>query len=57
MYLQLSQGETTTGADATVVLDGGASDNGAELVDRARGNGSSLSLAGVPSRNLLAGLF
>jgi hypothetical protein len=56
-HLQLSQSEATTGAGAAVVLDGGASDNGAELVDGARGDSSGLSLTSVPARDLLAGLY
>lgn len=56
-YLELSQGETTTGADAAVVLDGRASHNRSELVDGTRSDGSSLGLASVASRDLLAGLY
>lgn len=57
MYLELSQGETTAGADAAVVPDGSASHDRSELVDGAGGHGSSLGLTGVPSRDLLAGLY
>lgn len=57
MYLQLSQGEATAGTDTAVVLDSRASHDGPELVDRARGQGSSLGLTGGPSRRLLAGLY
>lgn len=57
MYLQLSQGETTAGADAAVVLDGRASHDRAKSVDGTGSDGSSLGLAGVTSRDLLAGLF
>lgn len=56
-YLELSQGETTAGADTTVVLDGRASHNGSELVDGSGSEGSSLGLAGCASSRLLTGLF
>lgn len=57
MYLQLSQCETTAGTNAAVVLDGSASHDRSELVDGAGSQGSGLGLAGVPSRDLLAGLY
>lgn len=56
-HLQLSQGETTAGTDTAVVLDGGAADNGAQLVDGARSDGGGLSSAGVATGLLLAGLI
>jgi len=37
-YPQLVQGETTTGADLLVVLDGGAANHGAQRVQGARVN-------------------
>ena len=54
--LQLSEGETTAGPDAAVVLDGGASHNGAEEVDGTGGNLCGLGNAGVASGLLLARL-
>lgn len=56
-YLELSEGEATTGADATVVLDGRASDNRPQLVDGAGSDGSSLRAARQPTGDLLSGLF
>ena len=56
-YLELSQGETAAGADTTVVLDGRASHNRSELVDRSGSEGSSLGLTSSASPRLLAGLF
>lgn len=56
-YLQLSQGETTAGANAAVVLDRRASHNRAELVDGTGGHGGSLGLTSVTSRDLLSGLY
>jgi hypothetical protein len=53
-YLKLSQAETTAGADAAVVLEGRAADNGAELVDGAGSDGGSLSSASVAASLLLA---
>lgn len=55
-YLQLSQGETTAGTNAAVVLDGRASHNGAELVDGAGGQSSSLGLTGRSAADLLGSL-
>jgi hypothetical protein len=54
--LQLSEGETTAGPDAAVVLDGRASHNGAEEVDGAGGNLRGLGNTGVASGLLLARL-
>lgn len=56
-YLELSQGETTAGADTAVVLKGRASHNRSELVDRSGSEGSSLGLTSCASPRLLAGLF
>jgi len=55
-YLQLSQGETTTGTDTAVVLDGRASHNGTQLVHRTGSNGSSLSETSLTTTVLPAGL-
>lgn len=55
-YLELGQGEATALTHTAVVLDGRASHNRAEHVERARGDGSSLSLTRCASRLLLAGL-
>lgn len=57
MYLQLSQSEATASTDPAVVLDGRASHNRSELVDRTGCKGGSLSLASHASRGLLAGLY
>lgn len=56
MYLELSQGETPTGADTAVVLDRGASDDRSQLVDRPGSEGGSLGLADLTAVNLLGGL-
>jgi hypothetical protein len=56
IYLELSEGETTTGTDTAVVLDGGAPDNGTQLVNRTGSNGSRLSDAGLTTTELPAGL-
>ena len=55
-HLQLSKGETTASADAAVVLESGAADDRAELVDGAGSDGSGLSSASVAASLLLAGL-
>jgi hypothetical protein len=54
--LQLLKGETTTGADATVVLDGGASNNRAKEVDGTGSNSSRLGDAGLATAELATGL-
>lgn len=54
--LQLGEGETTASTNATVVLDGGAADDGAELVDGLRSDTGGLLLARVATAGLLAGL-
>lgn len=41
-YLELLKGETTSGTDTAVVLEGWAADNWSQLVHWARGNGSGL---------------
>lgn len=56
IYLELSQGETTAGTDTAVVLDGRASHNGTQLVNRAGSNGSSLSETVLTTTVLTAGL-
>lgn len=56
IYLELSQGETTAGTDTAVVLDGGASHNGTQLVDRTGSNGSSLGDTVLTTTVLAAGL-
>lgn len=56
-YLQLSTGETTTTPDTTVVLDGRASHNGTQLVNRTGSDGSGLSETGITSAVLATGLF
>jgi hypothetical protein len=56
IYLQLGEGETTAGTDTAVVLDGRAPDNGTQLVDGARSNGSGLGDTGLTTAVLAAGL-
>ena len=56
-YLQLSPGETTTRPDTTVVLDGRASHNGTQLVNRTGSDGGGLSETGITSAVLATGLF
>jgi hypothetical protein len=55
-YLELSEGETTASADATVVLDSRASHNGPQTVDRARRDLGSLLEAGISPASFLASL-
>ena len=54
--LQLGQGEAAAGAHAAVVLDCRAANDGAELVDGARGDGGGLGDAGGAATVLAAGL-
>ena len=54
--LQLSQAEATAGADTAVVLQGGAANDRAELVDGAGSDGSGLSNASIAASLLAAGL-
>lgn len=56
-YLELGQGETPAGAHLAVILDGRASDNGAQLVDGSRSQSGRLSLTGNTTRSLLSGLL
>lgn len=56
-YLELGEGETTTGTDPSVILDGRASHNRSELVDGAGSQSSSLGLTSSTSPGLAAGLF
>jgi hypothetical protein len=55
-HLQLSERETATSAHAAVVLDGGASHNGAELVDWAGSDLGGFLLACDTAAVLAAGL-
>ena len=55
-YLELSQAESSSGADLAVVLDGWAADDWPQLVDWARSDLSSLCLTSITARLLLAGL-
>lgn len=55
-YLELSEGETTASTNATVVLDGGATDDRAELVDGLRSDLGGLLLAVDAAGGLLARL-
>jgi hypothetical protein len=54
--LQLSEGETTASTNTAIVLDGGAANDGAELVDGLRSDTGGLLLARVATAGLLAGL-
>lgn len=54
--LQLSEGETTASTNTAVVLDGGAANDGAELVDGLGSDTGGLLLARVATAGLLAGL-
>jgi len=56
-HLELGEREATASADAAVVLDGRAADDGAELVDGARGDGGGLGLTSLATAKLAAGLF
>jgi hypothetical protein len=56
IYLELSEGETTAGTDTAVVLDGGASHNGTQLVDGAGSNLGSLGETVLTTTVLAAGL-
>jgi hypothetical protein len=57
VYLQLGKGETTTGTDTAVVLDGRAPHNGTQLVDGARGNSGGLRETGLTTAVLATGLY
>lgn len=52
-YLELSESETTAGADLAVVLNSRASHDRSELVDGARSQSGSLGLTSDTSRSLL----
>lgn len=56
-YLELDEGETSTGANPAVVLKGRASHNRSQLIDGTRSESSGLGLAGCASPCLSAGLF
>lgn len=55
-YLQFQQGESSAGADTAVILDGGTSDDGAEFVDGAGGDGGGFGEAGLSASLFAAGL-
>lgn len=55
-YLQLHQGESSTGAGAAVVLDGRASDNRSQLVDRSGRDGSGFGETSGSTSRFAAGL-
>lgn len=55
-YLQLGQGETTSGSYTAVVLDRWASDNGSQLVNRSRSDCCSLRETSIAASKLSAGL-
>jgi len=54
--LELLEGESTASTNATVVLDGGAADNGAEEVDGAGSDSSGLRDTGLSAAKLTTGL-
>jgi hypothetical protein len=56
MNLQLLKGETTAGTDTTIVLDGGASDDGAKEVDGTGSNGGGLGDTGLATTKFTTGL-
>ncbi len=56
MYLQLGEGESTTGAHTAIVLERGAAHNWPQLVDRARCDLCGLLVAGLTTAQLAAGL-
>lgn len=56
MYLQLLEREATTGPNATVVFDGRASHNGAQLVHWARSNSGGLRETCLTTAVLATGL-
>jgi hypothetical protein len=55
--LELNEGEATARADATVVLDSGAADNGSQQVDGTRSDLSNLGLTRIPAARLLSRLY
>ena len=55
-YLELSQAESSSGTNSTVVLDGWAADNWSQLVDWARGDSGGLCDTGIASGLLATGL-
>jgi hypothetical protein len=57
MYLQLLEREATTGPNATVVFDGRASHNGAQLVHWARSNSGGLCETCLTTAVLATGLY
>lgn len=56
-HLEFGNRETSPGANSAVIFDGGAADNGAELVDRTRGYGCRFDKAGITTTGLAARLF
>ena len=56
-YLQLNEGETTTSTKFAVILDGGASDDRSQLVDRTGSDGSGLGLSDGTTVDLLRRLY
>jgi hypothetical protein len=55
-YLQLGQGETTSSSYTAVVLDGWASDNRSQLVNRSRSDCCSFRETSIAASELSAGL-
>lgn len=56
MYLEFLEGEATASSNAAVVLDGRASHDGPQLVNRARSDSSGLGKTGLTTTVLPAGL-
>ena len=55
-YLELGEGETTTGTHSAVVFDTWATDNRAELIDWPWRNSYSFGVASISTTQLAAGL-
>ena len=51
-YLQLGEGEASSGANTAVVFDGGAADDGSEFVDGTGGHGCGFGDAGIAAAEL-----
>lgn len=56
-YLEFSNRKPSSGANSAIVLNGGAADNGAELVDRTRCYGCRFDKAGIATAGLAARLL
>lgn len=56
-YFEFGKRKTSSGANSAVVFDGGAADNGAQLVDRTRSYGCRFGKAGIATTGFAARLF